>query len=594
MPSWERLAAFEGGTVSWLATARVADGTPHAFVATTVGVFVSTERGLRRSPWGGASRVAGVEVVVTSPSYAEDGIVFAGALGGLYRWRAGGAEWEHLLSGSRVLSAAVAAGGGAELTVLAGTEGDGALISRDSGRTWTGANAGLLDLEVLALAVSPDFERDGLAFAATPTTAYRTRNGAESWREIDVLPDSMVEVGVQSLTVSAAFDQDGVILAGSLDLRALRSDDRGRSWEEVPDLAGCDVFSITSLAGGRAVAATDQGVALSDDGGVSWRLVGTELEGVLSAAVVGDGSQTVLLAGGADRGVFRSEDGGVTWTATNSGLTGTPFVGLLLSPDFERDRTVYAYGLQTALGISEDGGETWTMRDEDLEAEIDVEALPDGTFVLASVPEAAWDKLPPPFPGAEIIAVALSPESKERRDRTAYLATAGRPGTSDPALTLWRTTDRGQRWDRWLELPDTPGGGAAKIVALPANAWGDTVVVGLGDRAHRPRQNAWENRGGARRLVWDATDVPGQHTAGRLPAITHFVVSPAYAQDRTLFAATSAGVYVSRDGGASFAAWNVGVELVSMVAVTLSPAYARDRLVYSLGLGGTIWRREDR
>jgi hypothetical protein len=87
---------------------------------------------------------------------------------------------------------------------------------------------------------------------------------------------------------------------------------------------------------------------------------------------------------------------------------------------------------------------------------------------------------------------------------------------------------------------------------------------------------------------------PGQDTAGRLPAITDLVVSPAYAQDRTLFAATSAGVYVSRDGGASFAAWNVGLEPVSMVAVTLSPAYARDRLVYALGLGGTIWRREDR
>jgi hypothetical protein len=167
--SWERLVAFEGGMVAWLATARAADGAPHVFAATTVGVFVSTDRGLSWSPLGGAPQVAGVEVVVTSPGYADDGIVFAGALGGLYRWRAGGTGWEHLLSGSRVLSVAVAPGVGAELTVLAGTEADGALISRDSGRTWTGANAGLLDLEVLALAVSPGFEDDGLAYAATPT-----------------------------------------------------------------------------------------------------------------------------------------------------------------------------------------------------------------------------------------------------------------------------------------------------------------------------------------------------------------------------------------------------------------------------------------
>jgi photosystem II stability/assembly factor-like uncharacterized protein len=323
----------------------------------------------------------------------------------------------------------------------------------------------------------------------------------------------MVEIGVQSLALSAAFDQDGVILAGSLDLRVLRSDDRGRTWEEVPDLAMCDVFSIASLAGGRALAATDQGVALSDDGGVSWRLVGTELEGVLSAAVVGDGSQNVLLAGGADRGVFRSEDGGRTWTVANNGLTAVPFVGLLLSPDFERDQTVYAYGLQTSFAISEDGGRTWTMRDDDLDAEIDVEALPDGTFVLASAPEAGWDTLPRPFPDAAIVAVAIPPDDEARRERAIYLATAGRPGTSDPALTLWRTTDQGQRWDRWLEAPDVPGGSTVSIVPLPENPWVDTVMLGLGGGIYWPRQNAWENRGGARRPVWDAAMLPGQVTA---------------------------------------------------------------------------------
>src|SRR4051812_28140456 len=91
---WERLAAFEGGTVSWLATAPAADGTWHVFAATTVGVFRSLDLGLTWSPLGGASRVAGVEVVAASPRYAEDGIVFAGAYEGLFRWRDGGAAWE--------------------------------------------------------------------------------------------------------------------------------------------------------------------------------------------------------------------------------------------------------------------------------------------------------------------------------------------------------------------------------------------------------------------------------------------------------------------------------------------------------------------
>ena len=57
---WERLATFEGGTVSWLATATAADGSRHAFAATPVGVFRSTDLGLRWSPLGEPSRVAGV------------------------------------------------------------------------------------------------------------------------------------------------------------------------------------------------------------------------------------------------------------------------------------------------------------------------------------------------------------------------------------------------------------------------------------------------------------------------------------------------------------------------------------------------------
>src|SRR4051794_3535757 len=135
-PGWERMAAFEGGTVSWLASALAADGSWHAFAATPVGVFRSTDRGLTWHPLGGASRVAGVEIVEASPRFAEDGVVFAGAYDGLFRWREGATAWDHLLSGSRVLGLVVLPGDGASLTLIAGTEDDGILISRDGGQRW--------------------------------------------------------------------------------------------------------------------------------------------------------------------------------------------------------------------------------------------------------------------------------------------------------------------------------------------------------------------------------------------------------------------------------------------------------------------------
>jgi hypothetical protein len=597
-PRWERLATFEGGTVSWLAAAPASDGAWHVFAATTVGVFRSVDRGLTWSPLGGASRVAGVEVVAPSPRYAEDGIVFAGAFDGLFRWREGGTAWEHLLTGTRVLALAVTPGAplapanGSDLTVLAGTETDGILVSRDGGRTWAGANAGLLDLEILAMAASPTFGEDGLAYAATATAVYRTRNGAESWRELD-LSSMLEDVGAQCLALSADFAQDGVVLMGGLDRCLRRSEDRGRSWEEVPDLADCDVFGIASQEDGRFVAATDQGVALSEDGGVTWRLVGVELDGVLGAAAIVDGSRTVLLAGLADRGVVRSEDGGETWTASNGGLAGAPFVGLLLSSDFERDQTIYAYGLQTYTGVSRDGGQTWTMHDDDLESLVQIVALPDGRPVDAAAPEAMWRKLTPPSGGGQIVAVGVPPGAEHQPEAPIYLATGGQEHGADQSLTLWRTSNCGQRWDRWLEIPDIAGGTAVQVVALPEYHWGDTVLLGLGGRVYRPRPGSWQVAGGSRRPVWDTADLPGESAPGRAVAITGLVASPAYAADRTLFVATSAGVYLSRDGGASFLSWSAGLEPASTVAVAPSPAYARDRLVYALGLGGTVWRRWD-
>jgi hypothetical protein len=603
-PGWERLAAFEGGSVSWLTAAPAGDGSWHVFAATTVGVFRSVDGGLTWSPLGGASRVAGVEVVATSPRYAEDGIVLAGGYDGLFRWREGGAGWEHVLANARVLGLAVLAGNGAgdgaALTLLAGTEHDGILTSRDGGRTWTGANPGLLDLTVMALAVSPGFTQDGLAFAATASGLYRTRNGAESWRQIELDWDDVV---VQCLALSPDFGEDRVVLAGTEDHGLLRSDDAGRSWEQVPALADRMVNSLSYGRDGRVVAATDAGLALSADAGESWKRVGEDLGGIAGALALRAGDDAVVLAGlpetGAPKvpglphtGVARSTDDGQTWTAASSGLAGAPFVGIMLSSSFEQDRTIYAYGLQMYPGISEDGGKTWMMLDDDLEAYVHVEALPDGRLVDAASPEAMWRELVPPA-GGEVVAVGVAPEINKQRDAAIYFATVGSGSGSGQSLTLWRTTSRGQRWGRWLEIPDVPGGSAVQVVALPANGWGDTVLLGQGGTVYRPRPGSWQVTGGSRRPVWDVGELPGEADAGRVAALTGLVASPDYARDRTVFAATSAGVSVSRDGGATFAPWSDGLKPASTVAVAPSPAYAGDRLVFALGLGGTIWRRRD-
>ncbi|HTD78471.1 MAG TPA: hypothetical protein VK898_12595, partial [Chloroflexota bacterium] len=105
-------------------------------------------------------------------------------------------------------------------------------------------------------------------------------------------------------------------------------------------------------------------------------------------------------------------------------------------------------------------------------------------------------------------------------------------------------------------------------------------------RVFRPVRHAQEVRAGARRPMWQSAEV-GSGVVG----VTALAVSPAYATDRTMFAATNAGVFVSRNGGERFEPWNEGLHPARMVSVALSPTYPHDRLVYALGLGGAVWRR---
>src|SRR5207237_371573 len=107
--------------------------------------------------------------------------------------------------------------------------------------------------------------------------------------------------------------------------------------------------------------------------------------------------------------------------------------------------------------------------------------------------------------------------------------------------------------------------------------------VGIGSRVLAPVRGAREVRSGESRPLWRATSLdPG------VSALTALAAS-----ERSVFAATNDGVFVSRDGGEHFAAWSHGLDQGRIIALALSPAYASDRLVFSMSAGGTIWQRRD-
>ena len=631
MASWQRVATHTGGTVASLAAASLAAETPASvrraatteapnagsttpaatetpdagssdaapdavvFAATPVGVFRSTDAGRSWSPTGRAGSVPSAEVVVASASVAHGQTLFVGGQHGLLRSTDAGRAWQPVLVGSPVLSLAQSAGG----LLLAGTATDGVLRSEDDGRTWDSANAGLVDLEATALALSPDFEHDHTGFVGTPSGLYRTRNSARAWRLCpadDGDDDDPEALGVQCLAVSPDFALDRLVLAGTLAGGLLRSDDAGQSWAAVPELAGQSVTALAfgrGRARGRIAAATACGIASSDDGGASWQLRAAPGP-TLSLLWTGDG----LLAGQHRLGVVRSTDGAATWEVANVGLHARLLQGLLVT----RDGALVVSDLEGGLSASLDGGRKWSAGPAEL-AERPVLGLAeaaDGSLVAATpaglyggtAGGAHWS-LRAAAParvvarsGARLLAglgdghLLASDDAGRTWQTLHHLAAAEIVGLAATAsgvlvvasvegqqVVVWRgePTGGGWQWRRWLAEP------ARLPVALAA--CGEAVWVGLGRRVLRAAGPA---------AGWQTTQLAGSDGL----AITALAAAP---DPAALVAATSTGVYVARDGGARFALADDhdGPGRVVAVAIAAEPQHAPR--VYALGLGGTLW-----
>ncbi len=649
---WERLASHEGGTVVALATAPADHGGVTLFAATATGLFSSADAGRRWLP-GGVTPLPLLSVVAPSARFAENRLLFAGTQTGCYRSTDAGSTWRQTLSGGRVFAMAVVPGANGEESVFIGTQQDGILRSDDGGQTWAGANPGLLDLTVLALAFSPDAGRDLTGFAATTSGLYRTRNGGKSWREVALPLD---EPAVQCLALSTAFARDQLVFAGTECDGLWRSDDGGANWDAVPGLPdggiGAIAFSSRDTESRRVAVATDAGVALSDNNGATWRLTDAPLPPVLDLAFVPDGDGEMLVAGLYREGVARLaiSEPDSPWMPANVGLRATFLTTLVASPLFNRDRTLFAAGAEAGLRISRDGGHTWADAGDDLtDAAVYGEAVAptgkDASLIFAGTdwgvyrsrdsgaswepppPEAesptgivvagaaaadgrlpvfaatldghliasddggeAWRPLDAPFDGATIVSLALSPNYA--RDQTMFI------GTTQPALTtgkakmtVWRSADGGSSWARWL---DEQGEGGILPLAVAFADEECALFAGLAGQIMQPRRNTWQTRGGERAPLWHGIALAT--VEGNAATITALAISPNYRADGTVFAATSAGVYRSRDRGHTFERWSEGLTppgVLALAIATVAPDTANEGplVVVALGVDGTIWRR---
>ena len=117
--------------------------------------------------------------------------------------------------------------------ILAGSEGDGVLRSRDRGLRWMPSNFGLRNLTVLTLAWAPPMDENAwprwqVVFAGTEEGIYRSPNAGLGWKRSE-----SADAAFQTVAVAPDVHCSGLVLAGTETDGLWRSTDGGRSFAAV-------------------------------------------------------------------------------------------------------------------------------------------------------------------------------------------------------------------------------------------------------------------------------------------------------------------------------------------------------------------------
>ena len=143
----------------------------------------------------------------------------------------------------------------ADATIFSGMFGGGPFRSTDGGGTWQQVTQDLLDAWIPALAISPGFDTDSTVFAGTSNGVFRSLNGGDTWQDRGIgeppppppIPPAP-DVNVRALAVSPEFEVDATAFAGTngfLGHGVYRSTDGGLSWQGATQgLTNTSVFAL--------------------------------------------------------------------------------------------------------------------------------------------------------------------------------------------------------------------------------------------------------------------------------------------------------------------------------------------------------------
>ena len=558
-----------------------------------------------------------VPVLEVSPQFGTDGTLFAALLLTDHQFFGrstdGGRTWE--VTGPamalEVLTAfAFSPDFARDGTAFAGTLVGGVYRTGDHGLSWQQLELGAGFLNVRDLDVSPDFAADGTVVAATSLGLLVSRDGGDGWAAANL---GLVETDLSVV----AFDGSGRRLhTGRRTLHV--SGDGAHTWAplatlpaDMVALAGVPASGAATLAGPGTPAAAlavgfggaGEGVALSTDGGLSFGPMNAGLGDlrVNSLAAAADGT---LFAATWQQGVLRAAGPGRPWRPVFDGFglttqTSNHFRTVRASPDFVADGVVFA-GTFEGLGRSDDRGDSWRQEEVYGLNVLRALALPgdferSGTLFAGSYGGGLMRLSPdgPPGPDGHPAPAADDWLSTATGIVNPYSgALALSPDFEHDATLFWAYTSLHRSTDGGRTLEPLP------IPDVPA-----IRALAVSPDFARDRTLVLGAGSEALHMSTDAGEtwapLPGLPVD---PGARAIVFAPHFATGGTLFVATAdKGLFRSDDRGQSWALLPLGILELRSLAVspdfasdaTLAAGTERDGLWLSRD-GGATWERSRR
>jgi hypothetical protein len=366
-----------------------------------------------RDAWKRMGAIA-VGGTVLSVSAGADGQTWLASGGGIQS--AGNGLWRPPPQPVPMEQVGLVASAGADWYVT-GLSG-GLILTWDGGRSWASPWIDEVTEPITCIVVSATYEKDITLLAGTSGAGVlRSTDGGRRWRLSNF---GLQEFSILALATAGDWSRRQVVFAGTAD-GVYRSSGGGRAWKPV----GLKGFAVQALATGRRPppeTQADQNRNTMPDASGAW----------------------AILAGTEDRGLHRSLDGGHTWEPCGQEIGDESGINALLCLESDGAEVWLAGTDGGSIWRSTDNGETWKPVCE-LDGPV-LSLAESHESILAGTSEhglwASTDRGVTWQPDATLCAWGFRRIDCETDGRVAALAPTG---------GVWLSTNAGETWQRTLE-----------------------------------------------------------------------------------------------------------------------------------------------